>query len=367
VPGVGAEVREGQRPTVRIAIVADAASINVRDWARELGDAGATVDVLSFVDDPTGTLDVHRLTAPSFVGERARYLLAGPSVRRLVARIAPDVVVGFYVTGYGTVARQSRHPVVVQVSVGNDTLVNPPGTLTHRMAERNLRRARLVVAWGPHIVDAVRSFGVPDERIVSLWAGIPLRPYPPGQVPTGGPTRWITTRGLDPYYRHDVLIRAVAAAGTGTSTPRLTLVGGGPIATELGRLAAELGVADGVVFTGRVDDDEKVRLLYGSGVYVSACPTDGVSASLLEAMAAGLFPVVVDYVANRSWIEDGVNGLLVDGSVDSYVAAFRRIQDQPDLLARARSRNREIVDERADARRNAVRFLDRFERLLAEG
>ncbi len=348
---------------VRITLVADAASINVRDWVGGLGEAGATVDVLSFVDDPSGRMRVHRLSSPSFAGDRARYLLAGPSVRRVCARLDPDVVVGFYVTGYGTVARLSRRQPVVQVTVGNDTLVNPPGTLTHRMAARNLRHARLVVAWGEHIVEAARSFGVPDERLLSLWGGIPLDPYPEGRVPSGDPLRLITTRGLDPYYRHDVLIRAVAGARSRSLAPVLTFVGGGPMAGELDALAGHLGVASQVTLAGRVDDAEKTELLYDNGVYVSACPTDGVSASLLEAMAAGLFPVVVDDAANRYWIESGRNGLLVDGTEESFVDALERLARDPGLLERSRAHNRRLVHEKGDLATNSRRFVEVFESL----
>jgi len=46
-------------------------------------------------------------------------------------------------------------------------------------------------------------------------------------------------------------------------------------------------------------------------VYVSLVSIEGVSASLLEAMACGIFPIVPDIPANRLWIKDGVNGFLI--------------------------------------------------------
>jgi glycosyltransferase involved in cell wall biosynthesis len=349
-----------------MALVADAASHNVQDWVRGLTGAGAEVEVVSFVDDPSGELRTHRLISPRWIGGKGRYLTAGPSARRLIEQIDPQLVVGFYVTGYGTVARLSRRRPVVQVSVGNDTLVNPPGRPAHLLARRNLGAADLVVAWGPHIVGAVQGFGVPAERILPLWAGIPLDPYPVDRVPSGDPLRLVTTRGLDPYYRHDVLLRAVAQARSRSLAARLTFIGSGPIAAQLEALADHLGVGGQVVFCGRVGEPEKVDRLYDNAVYVSACPTDGVSASLLEAMAAGLFPVVVDHEANRYWVQDGVNGLLVDGTPAGYVAALARLVDEPDLLSRARAGNRQIVAERADLGANSIRFVDAFDALTRE-
>jgi len=51
-------------------------------------------------------------------------------------------------------------------------------------------------------------------------------------------------------------------------------------------------------------------LLKTADVYVSAAASDGTSASLLEAMASGVFPVVARIPANVAWIEHGVSGLL---------------------------------------------------------
>ncbi len=350
---------------IRVALVADAASYNVRDWARGLVGAGAEVDLVSFVDDPEGELPVHRLSAPTWAGARARYLAAGPAVRRIMDRIDPDVVVGFYVTGYGTVARLARRMPLVEVSVGNDTLVNPPGTMTHLLARQNLRRARLVVAWAPHIAQAVAGFGVPDERILSLTGGIPLEAYDPARNPLDDPTRLVTTRALDPYYRHDLLIGAVAdAPDLGL---RLRFIGTGPIRGELEGQVRSLGLEDRVTFAGSVPSQVKVDDLYAHGVYVSACPTDGVSASLLEAMAVGLFPVVVDHVANRSWIVDGENGYLVDGSQAGFVGALRRLTADPTVMVRARDLNRNLVRDRGDLRTNSTRFVEQFTLLAGAG
>ena len=47
--------------------------------------------------------------------------------------------------------------------------------------------------------------------------------------------------------------------------------------------------------------------------YIAAINTDGVSASLLEAMAVGLLPIVPDNPANRNWIDPGHTGLLYCG------------------------------------------------------
>ena len=82
-------------------------------------------------------------------------------------------------------------------------------------------------------------------------------------------------------------------------------------------------------------------------VFVSVPSSDGTSVALLQAMAAGAFPIVSDLATQREWIDDGVNGRRVAlndtaGLAKAIVGAlgdagFRR---------KAAELNRAIVEER---------------------
>jgi glycosyltransferase involved in cell wall biosynthesis len=89
-------------------------------------------------------------------------------------------------------------------------------------------------------------------------------------------------------------------------------------------------------------------LLGQSDIYVSTSLSDGTSVSLLEAMAAGGFPVVTDIPANREWIKDGENGFLVPVNEAGLLAKriVSAIRDE-DLLQRSRTDNLRTVEERA--------------------
>ena len=346
---------------MRIVLIGDASNVNIQRWVESLVQAGADVHILSFVQGPS-TLSVHHLRPAPVGGRRVSYLWGGRSARRLVSVIDPDVVIGYYATGYGTTARLAgRHPLV-QVPVGNDILVNPPGTVTHRMAEKNLAAADLVVAWSPHLARAAESFGVPSDRILTLLRGIPLDRFPETVAGSGDPRQLVVTRQLHPYYRHDVLVSAVAECSD--SSVALTLYGGGPAQTDLQALAARLGLGERVHFGGVLSNDDVADALSRFGVYVSAVPTDGVSASLLEAMAIGLFPIIIDHVANRDWITHGETGFLVDPTPNSFAAAISELIAHPELIQAAARVNRERVRSRADLHRNSRCFLEEFAKLL---
>jgi glycosyltransferase involved in cell wall biosynthesis len=92
---------------------------------------------------------------------------------------------------------------------------------------------------------------------------------------------------------------------------RIVIAGDGSEMEELASLARDLNVEDHVEFRGSARHDEVPELLRSSKVYVSSALSDGTSNSLLEAMACGVFPVVSNIEANRPWIDDGENGMLV--------------------------------------------------------
>jgi glycosyltransferase involved in cell wall biosynthesis len=106
--------------------------------------------------------------------------------------------------------------------------------------------------------------------------------------------------------------------------------------------------------------------LFAGAVYVSTSLSDSTSVSLLEAMAAGTFPVVTDIEANHEWIDDGENGFLVP--VDDPAALADRIHralaDRA-LRERGRRLNQARIRERASWQDNMDEVCALFERLVA--
>jgi glycosyltransferase involved in cell wall biosynthesis len=112
---------------------------------------------------------------------------------------------------------------------------------------------------------------------------------------------------------------------------------------------------------GFVSNDSLPRVLGRHNLYVSLIDYDGVSASLLEAMAVGLLPIVPDHRANRDWINDGENGLLLkDVSAETIAQAIVRAIHDKDLRNAAWAQNPGIVRERADLHRNAQSYYSVF-------
>ncbi len=91
----------------------------------------------------------------------------------------------------------------------------------------------------------------------------------------------------------------------------LRIIGDGPERQNLERYAQSLGVADSLVFEGRVSDEEKWHILQHGLLFVLPSLQEGFGIVLLEAMVAGLPVVAFDLPVFREFLRNGEHGYLV--------------------------------------------------------
>jgi glycosyltransferase involved in cell wall biosynthesis len=152
----------------------------------------------------------------------------------------------------------------------------------------------------------------------------------------------ISTRSLESLYDVETLIRAVPLVLEKIFDARFIILGTGSQDEYLKQLAQSLNVGDKVDFIGSVPNTEIARFMSEATVYVSTSLADGTSVSLLEALSAGLIPVVTDIDANRTWVTQNKEGFLfkpkdeadlaenitgaLDGSIDDHILINKRQQ-----------------------------------------
>jgi glycosyltransferase involved in cell wall biosynthesis len=187
-----------------------------------------------------------------------------------------------------------------------------------------LARADLILGYGRHIIDAIKPFIAQDKDIVTWIRGIPLAPRAAyRKINPENQLRIATTRKLWRWYRHDLIIRAVSQLKKSGINARIDIYGDGEAKGELGLIATKLGVADACVFHDYVSSERIARALPESELYVSTVPSDGASASLMEAFYLGLFPIVPDIPGNRYFADKGMYiGLYHPGDLDSLYSAI---------------------------------------------
>jgi L-malate glycosyltransferase len=116
-----------------------------------------------------------------------------------------------------------------------------------------------------------------------------------------------TVARLDPVKDIGTLLRA-AAHVVAIMSAMIVVIGDGPERSRLETLAVELGLEAHVLFLGHRDDAR--ALLAGFDIYVNSSISEGVSLTILEAMAAGL-PIVATRVGGTPEVVDETCGHLV--------------------------------------------------------
>jgi glycosyltransferase involved in cell wall biosynthesis len=117
------------------------------------------------------------------------------------------------------------------------------------------------------------------------------------------------TGRLDPVKRIDLLLHAFAEVLTSQPNVRLLVVGEGSQSKELEALAQTLGIASAVTWTGFRAD--VARLLAALDVYVQPSHNEGLSLSILEAMAAGKPVIATDVGGAREVLHHRETGMLI--------------------------------------------------------
>lgn len=106
---------------------------------------------------------------------------------------------------------------------------------------------------------------------------------------------------------------------------RLMLVGSGAAEEMLKKLAAELGLADRVIFTGAVNYEE-IPLYYGAAdLFVMTSTSEVKPLVFIESMAAGLPVVAVEASGSKDTFTSGYNGILTPEEVGAFASAVREL------------------------------------------
>jgi glycosyltransferase involved in cell wall biosynthesis len=137
-----------------------------------------------------------------------------------------------------------------------------------------------------------------------------------------------TAGRLDPVKDIPTLLEGFAAIRARHHTAHLVVVGGGSERLNLERRAATLGLTGAVRFTGHRDDVRE--LLPALDVFVNSSITEGLSVTILEAMAAAV-PVVATRVGGTPEIvRDGDTGMLVEPRQPVAIArAIAHLAERP--------------------------------------
>jgi sugar transferase (PEP-CTERM/EpsH1 system associated) len=272
-------------------------------------------------------------------------------------------------------ARLAGVPAAIHGEHGkDDTLPDRRRMLASRFLARGVGR---VCAVSRDLADEVaRDWRVPRERVAWIPNGVDLDAFTSrdpiariredlGIEPANRVV--MNTGGFRSIKDHPMLFRAFARVHRNNPDARLVMVGSGDARDPragLDRLAAELGIEGAVRFAGIRRDVP--RLLRVCDVYVNSSRFEGMSNTILEAMAAGK-PVVATAVGgNPELVAEGVSGFLVPAGEDEAMAArIEELLRDPSLRERMGAAGRARIETRHSMASMVRAYSDLYEELWA--
>lgn len=256
---------------------------------------------------------------------------------KLLRKLKPTVV---HTRNIGTldcsiIAFLARVPIRIHSEHGWD-VSDPDGTnMKYRWLRKILSRFvhRFVTVSADLHEWLVTVVGIPAKKVTQICNGVDTQRFCPGRssaamglpswfgdvntVVIGTVTRFSAIK--DPMNLIEAFIELCGRENAATPGIRLAMLGDGELHNKALTRLEEEGLVDVAWLPGSRDD--VAELLGGMDVFALASFREGISNTLLEAMASGLPVVATDTGGNRELVDSGTTGALVPPADSSALAA----------------------------------------------
>lgn len=162
---------------------------------------------------------------------------------------------------------------------------------------------------------------------------------------------------LHPRKGVDILIPAFKAA----NVPNSRLVIAGPDEGSLERIAPSLNQQ--IILTGYLDTRQRLAALAAADVFALPATGEGLSMAVLEAMAAGVPPILTPGCNLPEAGEAGA-GIIVEPEIDALAAALRDLLTDPQRRHEMGARARQLIEQRFTWARTAEQMEGLYQRAI---
>lgn len=221
--------------------------------------------------------------------------------------------------------------------------------------------------------------GVPERRLAQIYNGVDIQRFHPadgGRAPLPGspfndPGLWVVgTVGRMQTVKAQTLlasafVRALALQPALRTRLRLVMVGEGPLRAETHALLSAAGAADVAWLPGeRADVPDVMR---GLDCFVLPSLAEGISNTILEAMATGLPVLATQVGGNAELVVEGETGVIVpSGDIEAMAQALVALAGHPDRAKAMGQAGRSRVERQFSLPAMVSAYQGLYDRLLTE-
>lgn len=274
----------------------------------------------------------------------------------------------------------TKKPVVVRVSSTGE-LGEVAGLRRMPLSALRIKQLKNVDHWVAltrQMASEIETIGISHDRISIIPNAAVLPPESAADPSTRNQLRQklklrsskiaVYSGRLSSEKNLDVLLSAWVKVQEVFPDAHLLLAGAGGsfrnVEDRLRQMTEELQIKERVHFLGHVNN--VFDHLLAADVFVLPTSTEGMSNSLVEAMAAGNAIITTDIEANREVVSDGETALLVPPrDVEALSGAIIRILQSPELGYRLGARARERAAQRHSVNSMTDAYLNIYEQVVS--
>lgn len=367
---------------MNIVFLASAINVHTIRWVNKLVEMGNSVSVISCRDhvhlgtektEMVDKVDVYTLPFSSLSG--VGYFLNARACRKIVNKLAPDVVNAHYASGYGTLARVARlEPVALSVW-GSDVYLFPDRSKWHRLLlVSNLKYADLVMSTSEIMAERVKTLMDDDTLQIPITPfGVDIEKFSVKKLEQSE-RKQISIgiiKSLKRIYGIENLIEAVGIIrDTGDQTVSNLIVnifGDGPHRQSLEEQVKSLGLESYFRFHGVIPNKKVPEVLSEIDIYVLPSLHESFGVAAVEAMASGIPVIASDAPGLLEVVTDNVNGIRFHAGESGELAeAITRLMLDAELRQQLGAAGRAEVERRFIFDQNAKTLVESLESLVAK-
>lgn len=297
---------------MKICYIANSVSSHTKKWAEYFAEHGHDVYVISHSRAEIPNVKVYYIDY-----SLRNFLFKASPVHRLIKKINPDVLHAHQANTCGLYASTMRGYRFILSTWGSDILVGPQkSAVLKKIAQHAIKKASFITSDSMYMTNKIVELGGNKDKIFTFPMGVEeeLLNYRHDYNGNTNMLKIISNRRLEKLYNINAVIVGFYEALKENGNMFLTIAADGNERHNLEDIVNRYDISNNVKFTGSYEPEKVGSILEPNDVFISVPSSDSTSVSLLECMAAGIFPVVSDLPANREWVEDGLNGIVLPGN-----------------------------------------------------
>ena len=277
-------------------------------------------------------------------------------LRKIMIDFSPTVVHVHQANSYAYItskANKGRFPQVL-TTWGSDVLILPnQSKLLKKIVSYSLKKSDYITADASFMANAINELVIKEVVIANFGVDIEdvIIPNKKNII--------YSNRLHNPLYRINEIIRGFSEFYKHNPDWKLVIGANGSETEKLTKLAMDLLPIDSYEFIGFVNQEENKRRYLEAKIWISNPDSDGTAISLLEAMSYGCIPVISDLPANREWVKNNNNGIIIEDSIAGSLENSKNLN-----LNLVQEINKEIIETRATKKVNRDKFISLYQNII---